>query len=86
MAETSKRRLLVYVLVHDSYGVIAADYCPVRLDRFARRIPGGSELLKIYRLSGMAILLDRDECLELCPVCSDDCRDGLIKGYRDDCG
>ena len=85
MAVKSNRRLLVYVLVHDSYGVIAADYCPVRLDRFARRIPGGSELLKIYRLSGMASLLDCDDCLELCPVCPDDCRDGLIKGYRDEC-
>lgn len=82
MAENSKRRLLVYVLVHDIYGVIAADYCPVRLDRFARRVPVGAEFLKIYRLSGMASLLDRDDCLELCPVCSDDCRDGLIKGDR----
>ena len=82
MAETSKLRLLGYVLVHDSYGVIASDYCPVRLDRFARRIPECSELLKIYRLSGMASLLNRDDVLELCPVCSDDCRDGLIKGYR----
>ena len=86
MAEISKKRLLVYVLVHDSYGIIAADYCPVRLDRFALRIPGGSEYFKIYRLSGMASLLDRDDCLELCPACSDDCRDGLIKGYRNEFG
>lgn len=84
MAEISKRRLLVYVLVHDQYGVVAADYCPVRLDRFARRFPLGESLLKIYRLSGMASLLDRDECLELCPICSDDCRDGLIKGFHDE--
>lgn len=79
-----RKRLLVYVLMHEQYGVVAADYCPARLDRLARRMPDSLGQLSVFRLSGLATQLDGTDPLELCPMCGEDCRDGLVKGFRDE--